>query len=308
MRPLNLNRKNYISEFFSSSNSFLTSPETSQRGTCWYQRLTVWSWETSGCRDTWRIALIIKVCKKASPPLSYFLCDPAERSSIIIHSRPDTVFFISVFQHLKVNCLLNGWLQNPSTSEDLLQPVMSGCLVCFKSVLLQFCPAPVCFCFTLALCLCFTTPVGCSCLILTHVICLSLGVCMWEILMYGIKPFQGVKNNDVIGRIENGERLAMPPQCPPTLYSLMTKCWSYDPSKRPRFNELKTQLRSVACDLRDCVWLCVRHFECGFSANWFFCLNAWMNYAAGTLNRHYFIDTSQLNPKEMSETVMKTMT
>ncbi|MEQ2270939.1 putative serine/threonine protein phosphatase, partial [Xenotaenia resolanae] len=68
------------------------------------------------------------------------------------------------------------------------------------------------------------------------------GVCMWEILMYGIKPFQGVKNNDVIGRIENGERLAMPPHCPPTLYSLMTKCWSYDPSKRPRFTELKTQL------------------------------------------------------------------
>uniref|UniRef100_A0AAY4D3T7 Focal adhesion kinase 1 n=1 Tax=Denticeps clupeoides TaxID=299321 RepID=A0AAY4D3T7_9TELE len=69
------------------------------------------------------------------------------------------------------------------------------------------------------------------------------GVCMWEILMYGIKPFQGVKNNDVIGRIENGERLAMPHNCPPTLYSLMTKCWAYDPSKRPRFTELKTQLR-----------------------------------------------------------------
>ncbi|XP_016403611.1 focal adhesion kinase 1-like, partial [Sinocyclocheilus rhinocerous] len=70
------------------------------------------------------------------------------------------------------------------------------------------------------------------------------GVCMWEILMYGVKPFQGVKNNDVIGRIENGERLAMPPNCPPTLYSLMTKCWAYDPSKRPRFTELKGQLRS----------------------------------------------------------------
>ncbi|XP_051991759.1 focal adhesion kinase 1-like isoform X14 [Xyrauchen texanus] len=71
------------------------------------------------------------------------------------------------------------------------------------------------------------------------------GVCMWEILMFGIKPFQGVKNNDVIGRIENGERLAMPPNCPPTLYSLMTKCWSYDPSKRPRFTELKTQLSAI---------------------------------------------------------------
>ncbi|XP_041739500.2 focal adhesion kinase 1 isoform X15 [Coregonus clupeaformis] len=71
------------------------------------------------------------------------------------------------------------------------------------------------------------------------------GVCMWEILMYGIKPFQGVKNNDVIGRIENGERLAMPHNCPPTLYSLMTKCWAYDPSKRPRFTELKTQLSTI---------------------------------------------------------------
>ncbi|XP_036371531.1 protein tyrosine kinase 2aa isoform X1 [Megalops cyprinoides] len=71
------------------------------------------------------------------------------------------------------------------------------------------------------------------------------GVCMWEILMYGVKPFQGVKNNDVIGRIENGERLAMPHNCPPTLYSLMTKCWAYDPSKRPRFTELKAQLSTI---------------------------------------------------------------
>lgn len=71
------------------------------------------------------------------------------------------------------------------------------------------------------------------------------GVCMWEILMHGVKPFQGVKNNDVIGRIENGERLPMPPNCPPTLYSLMTKCWAYDPSRRPRFTELKAQLSTV---------------------------------------------------------------
>ncbi|XP_036904505.1 focal adhesion kinase 1 isoform X3 [Sturnira hondurensis] len=71
------------------------------------------------------------------------------------------------------------------------------------------------------------------------------GVCMWEILMHGVKPFQGVKNNDVIGRIENGERLPMPPNCPPTLYSLMTKCWAYDPSRRPRFTELKAQLSAV---------------------------------------------------------------
>ena len=29
--------------------------------------------------------------------------------------------------------------------------------------------------------------------------------------MLGVKPFQGVKNSDVIGKLENGERLALPP-------------------------------------------------------------------------------------------------
>lgn len=69
------------------------------------------------------------------------------------------------------------------------------------------------------------------------------GVCMWEIFMLGIKPFQGIKNSDVIGRIENGERLPLPTVCPPNLYSLMLKCWSYEPSKRPSFREIKETLR-----------------------------------------------------------------
>lgn len=73
--------------------------------------------------------------------------------------------------------------------------------------------------------------------------CLSTGVCMWEILMLGVKPFQGVKNNDVIGKIENGERLPLPPLCPPRLYSLMSQCWNYEPSKRPTFKEVKEVLK-----------------------------------------------------------------
>lgn len=31
-------------------------------------------------------------------------------------------------------------------------------------------------------------------------------VCMWEILMFGVKPFVGIHNNSVIEKIENGER------------------------------------------------------------------------------------------------------
>lgn len=61
--------------------------------------------------------------------------------------------------------------------------------------------------------------------------------------MCGVKPFQGVKNNEVIGKIEQGERLALPPNCPPALYHMMTECWSYEPSKRPSFQDIKTRLR-----------------------------------------------------------------
>lgn len=71
------------------------------------------------------------------------------------------------------------------------------------------------------------------------------GVCIWEILMYGVKPFQGVKNNDVIGKIEAGERLPLPAGCPPALYNLMCSCWQYEPSKRLSFADLKTWLYEI---------------------------------------------------------------
>jgi len=71
------------------------------------------------------------------------------------------------------------------------------------------------------------------------------GVCSWEILMYGVKPFQGIPNDRVIGKIENGERLPLPQQCPPTLYHVMMECWSYEPSARPSFLELKSRLVTI---------------------------------------------------------------
>ncbi|KXJ25084.1 focal adhesion kinase 1 isoform X2 [Exaiptasia diaphana] len=76
------------------------------------------------------------------------------------------------------------------------------------------------------------------------------GVCIWEILMCGVKPFQGVKNNEVIGKIEQGERLALPPNCPPALYHMMTECWSYEPTKRPSFQDIKTRLSVIVQEER----------------------------------------------------------
>ncbi|XP_055599667.1 uncharacterized protein LOC129748903 isoform X2 [Uranotaenia lowii] len=80
------------------------------------------------------------------------------------------------------------------------------------------------------------------------------GVCTWEILMLGVKPFQGIKNCDVIGKLENGERLPLPVNCPPRLYSLMSQCWSYEPHKRPNFKNVKEVLYEILMEERhsDC--------------------------------------------------------
>uniref|UniRef100_A0A8B9BFR6 non-specific protein-tyrosine kinase n=1 Tax=Anser brachyrhynchus TaxID=132585 RepID=A0A8B9BFR6_9AVES len=63
-------------------------------------------------------------------------------------------------------------------------------------------------------------------------------VCMWEILSYGRQPFFWLENKDVIGVLERGDRLPKPDLCPPVLYTLMTRCWDYDPSERPKFKDL----------------------------------------------------------------------
>ncbi|XP_072489959.1 protein-tyrosine kinase 2-beta isoform X2 [Notamacropus eugenii] len=70
-------------------------------------------------------------------------------------------------------------------------------------------------------------------------------VCMWEILSFGKQPFFWLENKDVIGVLEKGDRLPKPDLCPPILYTLMTRCWDYDPSDRPRFTELVCSLSDV---------------------------------------------------------------
>uniref|UniRef100_H2ZS05 non-specific protein-tyrosine kinase n=1 Tax=Latimeria chalumnae TaxID=7897 RepID=H2ZS05_LATCH len=70
-------------------------------------------------------------------------------------------------------------------------------------------------------------------------------VCMWEIMSFGKQPFFWLENRDVIAVIEKGDRLPKPDNCPPVLYTLMTRCWRYDPQERPRFTELVCQLSTL---------------------------------------------------------------
>ena len=63
--------------------------------------------------------------------------------------------------------------------------------------------------------------------------------------MRGVKPFVGIKNDEVISKIEIGERLALPPECPASLFRLMNLCWQYDPEDRPRFVDIEQNIKSV---------------------------------------------------------------
>ncbi|XP_055495036.1 protein-tyrosine kinase 2-beta isoform X1 [Leucoraja erinacea] len=71
------------------------------------------------------------------------------------------------------------------------------------------------------------------------------GVCMWEILSFGKQPFFWLENRDVIGVLERGDRLPKPEVCPPTLYTLMTRCWTYEPRERPKFTEIVCSLSDI---------------------------------------------------------------
>ena len=60
--------------------------------------------------------------------------------------------------------------------------------------------------------------------------------------MRGVKPFVGIKNDEVIDKIEMGERLPLPIECPSPLFAVMNMCWKYDPLERPRFVDIEARI------------------------------------------------------------------
>ncbi|TWW64215.1 Protein-tyrosine kinase 2-beta, partial [Takifugu flavidus] len=69
------------------------------------------------------------------------------------------------------------------------------------------------------------------------------GVCVWEIFSTAQQPFFWLENCQVIDQLESGVRLPKPQLCPPTVYSLMSSCWSYEPNSRPKFSHLACSFR-----------------------------------------------------------------
>ncbi|GFT86851.1 inactive tyrosine-protein kinase transmembrane receptor ROR1 [Nephila pilipes] len=72
----------------------------------------------------------------------------------------------------------------------------------------------------------------------------SFGVVLWEIFSYGLQPYYGYNNQEVIDMIRSRQLLPCPEDCPAHIYGLMVECWHEIFSRRPTFKELHTRLSS----------------------------------------------------------------
>uniref|UniRef100_A0AAR2LV92 Protein kinase domain-containing protein n=1 Tax=Pygocentrus nattereri TaxID=42514 RepID=A0AAR2LV92_PYGNA len=69
------------------------------------------------------------------------------------------------------------------------------------------------------------------------------GVTLWEMFTYCEEPWLGLSGRQILCRVErDGDRLQRPLDCPQELYSVMRKCWAYNPSDRPTFSQLTTMV------------------------------------------------------------------
>ena len=74
----------------------------------------------------------------------------------------------------------------------------------------------------------------------------SYGVFMWEVFYLGSAVPYGDKKDfeEILGFLQRGHRLSKPPMCPQYIYDLMLDCWHDNHLYRPRFKQLKIQLKT----------------------------------------------------------------
>jgi receptor tyrosine kinase-like orphan receptor 1 len=71
----------------------------------------------------------------------------------------------------------------------------------------------------------------------------SFGVVLWEIYSYGLQPYYGYSNQEVIEMIRSRQLLPCPEDCPSRMYAFMVECWHEVHNRRPTFGEIHNRLR-----------------------------------------------------------------
>jgi serine/threonine protein kinase len=78
----------------------------------------------------------------------------------------------------------------------------------------------------------------------------SFGIVLVEIFGDGEKPYHSMKSNaDVMAHTMSGNLHQKPDGCDDAVYTLMTRCWAFDPSQRPPFAALAAKLERIAAGM-----------------------------------------------------------
>lgn len=83
----------------------------------------------------------------------------------------------------------------------------------------------------------------------------SFGILLWEIFSYGRVPYPKIPVNEVLGYIEQGNRMEKPDGCPDEIYAIMKEAWLFDRTLRPTFNVTLVKLNKIKAlydDKLDC--------------------------------------------------------
>uniref|UniRef100_A0A8C1Z901 Receptor protein-tyrosine kinase n=1 Tax=Cyprinus carpio TaxID=7962 RepID=A0A8C1Z901_CYPCA len=76
----------------------------------------------------------------------------------------------------------------------------------------------------------------------------SYGVTVWELMTFGMKPYDQIPAREIPDLLERGDRLPQPFNCTEDVYMIMVKCWMIDPDSRPRFKELVEEFSLMSRD------------------------------------------------------------
>jgi len=74
----------------------------------------------------------------------------------------------------------------------------------------------------------------------------AYGVLCWEVFTCGEMPYGRAKNPEVVERVQRGQILAQPGNCPHQVYEVMRLCWATVPEDRPGFRTIKEKLTQIA--------------------------------------------------------------
>ena len=70
----------------------------------------------------------------------------------------------------------------------------------------------------------------------------SSGILLYVLITYAHVPYPGIKDAELIERVQNGFRMPCPEGCPEHLYKIMKECWRDSAVLRLHFETLQWRL------------------------------------------------------------------